>query len=203
MEHEKEDRRLRRTRQLLCDAFLALLQEKRYEAITVQDIVDRADVARSTFYAHYAGKDDLLVGPWGVFAGNLDRHRALKAQEDQASHLILSTRAWFYHIQAQDPILKTIVKGPAMTLAMRTLSKMLYQDIQHQLQPHLPEAKNGTIPPPVIIDYLANTLMTLIKWWITQGMPYTPERMDEIYQQLVMPGLASVLDQGEYKVTGR
>ncbi|MCI0550259.1 MAG: TetR/AcrR family transcriptional regulator [Anaerolineae bacterium] len=62
MEHEKEDRRIRRTRQLLRDSFLELLKEKRYEDISVQDISARADVARSTFYVHYMDKEDLLVG---------------------------------------------------------------------------------------------------------------------------------------------
>ena len=71
MEREKQDRRPRKTRQLLRSALLALLQEKRYAEISVQDIIERADVARSTFYVHYVDKDDLLTGGHGVFAENL------------------------------------------------------------------------------------------------------------------------------------
>ena len=56
MENEKQDRRTRRTRQLLRDAFVALLKEKRYEDVSVQDIIERADMARSTFYVHYVDK---------------------------------------------------------------------------------------------------------------------------------------------------
>jgi AcrR family transcriptional regulator len=56
-----EDRRLKRTRKVLLEAFLALLREKRYGQIRVSDIVARADVGRSTLYEHFAGKDDILL----------------------------------------------------------------------------------------------------------------------------------------------
>jgi AcrR family transcriptional regulator len=60
MEARTTDRRVRRTRELLRSALLSLIQEKGYERITVRDILDRADVGRSTFYAHYRDKDELL-----------------------------------------------------------------------------------------------------------------------------------------------
>src|SRR5689334_24059575 len=55
------DRRVRRTRRLLREALLALVAEKGYDRVTVQDVLDRADVGRATFYAHFRDKDDLLV----------------------------------------------------------------------------------------------------------------------------------------------
>ncbi len=58
---DKHDRRSQRTRQLLSEAFVQLLREKGYSAITVSDIIERADIGRSTFYSHYRDKDDLFV----------------------------------------------------------------------------------------------------------------------------------------------
>jgi AcrR family transcriptional regulator len=55
------DRRVQRTRRLLHKAFMSLILEKKYESITVQEILDRADVGRSTFYMHFRDKDELLV----------------------------------------------------------------------------------------------------------------------------------------------
>src|SRR3954468_4673682 len=55
-----EDRRTARTRRAILAAFAALVQERRYEAIRVGDIVAEADVGRSTFYDHFKSKDDLL-----------------------------------------------------------------------------------------------------------------------------------------------
>ena len=187
MEHEKQDRRTRRTRQLLRDAFVALLKEKRYEDVSVQDIIERADMARSTFYVHYVDKEDLLVGRWGVFASNLGAHADGLKHEENKGRSILSTLGWFHHIQAQSDLLKIIAKDPAMDLAMKTLHGILLEDMQMRLQSHLPET--ASIPPSLVIEYLAGSLMTLLKWWVKQGMSYPPERMDEIFQELVMPGV--------------
>jgi AcrR family transcriptional regulator len=57
---KRRDRRVERTEQLLRQALLALVQEKGFEALTVQEIIDRANVGRATFYAHFDNKDDLL-----------------------------------------------------------------------------------------------------------------------------------------------
>jgi AcrR family transcriptional regulator len=58
---KKPDRRVERTRKLLRDSLIALILEKGYDAVTVQDITDRANLGRATFYLHYRDKDDLLL----------------------------------------------------------------------------------------------------------------------------------------------
>ena len=189
MEHEKQDRRTRRTRQLLRGAFVALLKEKRYEDVSVQDIIERADVARSTFYVHYVDKEDLLVGRLGVFASNLGVHADGLKHEENDGRSLLTTLGWFRHIQAQGDLLKIIAKDPAMDLAMKTLHGILLEDMQTRIQSHLPENENASIPLSLVIDYLASSLMTLLKWWVKNDMSYPPKRMDEIFQQLVMQGV--------------
>lgn len=189
MEPEKKDRRTRKTRQLLRDTLLTLLKEKRYEEISVQDIIARADVARSTFYVHYVDKDDLLTGSHGIFAENLGEQMLAHAGESGSA---FSSRTWFYHIQAQGDILKVIAKDSAMELAMKTLHGIIHDSVQKGMQAHAP-IKNASVPLPLIVDYLTDTLMTLIKWWFKDGMRYTPEQMDEMFQQLVMPGVLAVL----------
>ena len=197
MENQKQDRRTRRTRQLLQDAFVALLKEKRYEDVSVQDIIERADVARSTFYVHYVDKEDLLVGRLGVFASNLGVHADGLKREENKGNSLLSTLGWFRHIQAQSDLLKIIAKDPAMDLAMKTLHGILLEDMQMRIQNHLPENENASIPPSLAVDYLAGSLMTLLKWWVKQRMTYPPERMDEIFQQLVMRGVSSMIKTKE------
>ena len=189
MEPEKKDRRTRRTRQLLRNALFALLKEKRYEEISVQDIIEQADVARSTFYMHYLDKDDLLTGNQGVFAENLGQQLTSHAGEQSA--FVGSSRAWFYHIQAQVPILKVIAKDPAMDLAMKTLRGIIHRSFEEGMNAHAP--MEVSVPVSLIVDYLTDTLMTLIQWWFKDGLKYTPEQMDEMFQQLVMPGVLTVL----------
>ena len=190
MDQEKKDRRTRKTRQLLRGALLALLKEKRYDEISVQDIIERADVARSTFYVHYVDKDDLLTGGQGIFAENLDHQLTAHTAGSGAS--AYSARMWFYHVQAQGDILKIIAKDPAVELAMKTLSGIIHRSVQEGMQGH-PQAGNAEVPMPVIVDYLADSSMTLIQWWLKDGMRRTPEQMDDMFQRLVSPGVSSVL----------
>ena len=71
-----DDRRIQRTQQLLRGALLSLIQEKGFEALSVQDIIDRANVGRATFYAHFDNKEDLLAsGIEGLRASLRERQR--------------------------------------------------------------------------------------------------------------------------------
>ena len=191
MEQEKKDRRTRKTRQILRDALLTLLKEKRYDDISVQDIIERADVARSTFYVHYLDKDDLLTGRHGIFAENLGQQMMAHTRDQGAA--AFSSRIWFYHIQAQSDILKVIAKDSAMELAMKTLRGIIYNSVQRGMEAHTQIDSDSNVPLPLMMDYLADTLMTLIKWWVKDGMKKTPEQMDAMFQQLVMPGVTSIL----------
>ena len=81
MRTKENDRRVRRTRALLRDALVTLILEKGYNAVTVQDIIDRANVGRSTFYAHFENKDKLLLSGFddvrnvfGVLSGKKEEH---------------------------------------------------------------------------------------------------------------------------------
>jgi len=190
MNQEKKDRRTRKTQHLLCDALLMLLKEKRYDEISVQDIIERADVARSTFYVHYVDKDDLLTGAHGIFAENLGHHMTAHTEGSGASSF--SARIWFYHVQAQGDILKIIAKDPAMELAMKTLRAIIHRSMQQGMKAHT-QIEDASVPMPVIVDYLTDSLMTLIKWWVMDGMKSTPDQMNQIFQKLVLPGASSVL----------
>src|SRR6476619_3274498 len=74
MRNTKADRRSERTRQLLSKALIDLMLEQRYDEITVQDIIDRANVGRSTFYAHYLDKEDLLVSDFTRVLDQFSQH---------------------------------------------------------------------------------------------------------------------------------
>src|SRR5260221_10525145 len=168
MEQEKRDRRTRKTRQILRDTLLTLLKEKRYDDISVQDIIERADVARSTFYVHYVDKDDLLTGRHGIFAENLGQQ--LTAHSGEHGTSAFSSQMWFYHIQAQGDILKVIAKDSAMELAMKTLRGIIHDSVQDGMQAHSRMAKDAVVPLPLIMASLTDKLRTLIKWWVKDVM---------------------------------
>jgi AcrR family transcriptional regulator len=119
----KVDRRIRRTRELLHRALLSLIKEQGYDRITVQDIIDRADIGRSTFYAHYRDKDDLLL------AGFEDIRSALAAEPQPAveakgatGELLQPLRIVFRHVEGHRHVWQPLTrKGGAdmMTRIMR------------------------------------------------------------------------------------
>ena len=154
-------------------------------------------MARSTFYVHYVDKDNLLTGQHGVFAENLGEQIMAHPRREAAS--AFSARTWFYHVQAQGPILKVIAKDPALDLAMKTLHRIIQRSVEENMMAHLQGGKDTGVPASVVVDYVTGSLMVLIKWWFKQGMTHTPEQMDAMFQQLVVPGMAAVFNKATHE----
>ena len=196
MENERVDRRVQRTRQLLKDALVSLLVEKPYDTITIQNIIDRANVGRSTFYAHYQDKEVLLLSSieevvhsliWGV------QESAGGAAGHGESSPILSTEPIFRHAQEQHRLHKAMVAGRGIDVITSTIQTHLSRHIRERIEQRLPEGQSLSVPPPVMATHLAGALMTLLIWWLEHDMPYSPERMDDMFQALTMPGVAAAL----------
>jgi AcrR family transcriptional regulator len=191
MKNDNIDRRVQRTRQLLNEALMALIVEKGYDAITVQNLIDRANLGRSTFYAHYQDKDDLLLSGMEEVVHSLIWGAENSPEEEgkRESRRILSTRPIFRHAQEQYELHKAIVGGRGIDLIIKTIQDHLSSHIQEQIERLLPDGQTPSVPPLVMANYLAGSLMTLLTWWLDNDMPYPPERMDEMFQELAMPGV--------------
>jgi AcrR family transcriptional regulator len=188
MKDNKEDRRSLRSQRLLGAALVALMQEKRYVDITVQDILDRADVGRSTFYAHYQDKEDLLISSLESVLEQSIHHL------DQGSdgQVMLSTAEFFRHVQANRDLYKAMLWGRGMDVLFDKGLSMLSQKIESHLQA-IP-AQAPAVPIPVIASFLAGSFLTLLKWWVENKLPCSPEQMEAMYQRLVMPGTLAALE---------
>jgi len=190
MGHLQQDRRQRRTRQALRDALLGLLRERRYEAISVQDIVERADVARSTFYEHYLDKDDLLLGSQGVFT---NPSQPTLPPDDADTAILAPARFWFAHIAAQKPALAAMAKDTALKLALENLREIIHEDIQKAVAARYPQDSPAGVPAAIIVEHLTGSLISLIAWWVAHDMAYTPEQMNDMFRRLALPGLAAII----------
>src|SRR5215213_6428989 len=105
---KKTDARVRRTRDALGDALITLMQEKPFDTITVQDVLDRAHVSRSTFYTHYSDKDDLLMSDVDEFFEALSM--TLSAHGDKSDR-VFPVREFFAHLADAQPFYKALVKS--------------------------------------------------------------------------------------------
>ena len=189
MEQTKLDRRERRTRQLLSQALLALIQEKRYDAITVQDIIDRADVGRSTFYAHYRDKDDLFAT---AFQAVMEQLLGEIEEGGEADRVIPSLQL-FRHFRENHHLYWALARSRGLDTLNRASRDYLTQLIERRVTRVVGRKQDLTVPLPILSDYLAGALMNLTHWWFEHRMPYPPEQMDEIYQRLVMPGVRAAM----------
>ncbi len=189
MKQEKQDRRSQRTRQLVVAAMSELLRMKRYDAITVQDVLDQAGIGRSTFYAHYYDKEDVL-------AAVVERQMAMMRQHlaggDAGQHVLPSLEL-FRHIRENYQIFQPMVRGRAGEAMWDAGHAILCRNIEQALSDLVKETGSQTIPLPVIAQYLAGAFWNLLKWWLEADMPYTPEQMDSIFQQLALPGVWTTL----------
>jgi len=187
----QEDRRSERTRVLLRDALLELMLEKRFDRITVQDIIDRANVGRSTFYLHYQDKQDLVMRTFEQLFVML-RHQADASNDD--GRIVYPTLELFRHVKAQHRLYEALVWGRSVDLFFKAGQQFLCQNIEEQLAASLPAECKPQVPLPVVSSFVAGTLLTLLKWWLDNKMPYSPEQIDEIFQQLVTPGVTAALN---------
>jgi AcrR family transcriptional regulator len=187
MNTKKPDRRVQRTRQLLQDALVSLILEKGYQKITIQDIIDRANVGRSTFYSHYRDKDDLLVSGFDELAHDLNRHMlAPETPGDEPGHLLHSLEFFIHACENKELYIAMADSGGG-----DLIFDIARQHMQNHIEYHLNQmpAIGDQIPLPVITNFLAGSLLSMITWWLEQSLPYTPQEMNAMFNTLAMPGI--------------
>jgi AcrR family transcriptional regulator len=177
----KRDRRSQRTRRLLSEAFVELLREKGYNAITVSDIIERANIGRSTFYSHYRDKDNLFVN-------ELDRViEALSRQIPQQEQMpFFPSLGLFQHVGEQYELYKALLWTPGIDLLIKHMQKSL----SHRIEQGFQESNmKYEIPVAIMANFIAGSFLTLLKWWLENKMVYSAEQMDDIFRKLTLAGI--------------
>ena len=192
MANLKTDRRSQRTQRILHEALMSLMQEKRYDEITVQDIIDRADVGRSTFYTHYRDKEDLMTSGLLHLMHILSEMVAKPSATGETR--LLPTQELFEHVQEHQNLFRGMVRGRGLELFFEKGQEYWSQKLTADLQTRLPEGHQSAVPIPVIAQFVAGTFVTMLRWWLDMKMPYSPEEMDEMLYKLAMPGIRSGLE---------
>ncbi|GAA3240691.1 TetR/AcrR family transcriptional regulator [Nonomuraea helvata] len=179
------DRRVRRTRELLRRALVELILEKGYDRITVQDIIDRADIGRSTFYAHYTDKDDLLLSNLeelaSAFEEHMERHFASRAEPNPVL-------AAFQHADRQRDLYKALAGKRGAEVMRAGLHSRIKEAMTRQIPEFLPH-RDSAVPVDVAMEFLLTSLLGLLVWWLDNDVPYTAEEMADMYMRLIGPGV--------------
>ena len=181
---QKTDRRIARTRNLLGDALVELLQQKNFDDITVQDVLDRAGVGRSTFYVHYRDKTDLFLSDVEDFfelcSGLLKKHNANPKR-------LLPVQEVFAHIRDMRQFYAAVVRSRKIHEVQALGRGFFARSIEERLESA--GVKLEPLERAAKAYALAGSFFSLLDWWIDKGMKAEPKEMDAIFHRMAWNGL--------------
>ena len=176
------DRRQRKTRNAIFQAFTKLLEKKTYSALTVQEIIDEADISRSTFYAHFETKDELLKAMCTDIFSHVFSHEIMSEEhhdfsdkdsfQDHITHILC-------HLQEKQQTIKGLFSGECGEIFMRYLKEYLYQVFDRQL------VDDKDIPREYRLNHAVSSFAETVRWWLGRHSEYTSEEIGRFYFESV------------------
>jgi AcrR family transcriptional regulator len=194
MEKGSMDRRVARTRAALHDALISLILKKGYEAITIKDICDAADVGRSTFYAHYTSKDDLKrSGLEHVRALLIDRQREARATGETRDRGLGFSLTMFEHAHDHIDHYRALAGGRGGTVALGSIRRMLSDLVRDELAATVDGNPQRAVPREFVVQYIVGAYMAVLTWWLDGGAKLPPRRIDAMFRRLATEGVGALL----------
>jgi AcrR family transcriptional regulator len=178
--------RVQRTRAQLGNALLTLIVEKPVNDVTVQDVLDRSGVARSTFYLHYCDKDDLLISQLEMFLETMST--ALSVKKDK-SHRVVPASELFAHIGNQNKLYRVLSESGHLKEFFDLAEGYFARGIERRL---IESGRLTHVLPRELAARaaaLSGSLLSLLRWWLDRGEKESPMEMDEIFHKLVWTGI--------------
>ena len=178
------DRRQQKTRNAIFQAFNRLLEKKHFNNITVQEILDEANVGRSTFYSHFETKDALLKEMCTEIFDHIFSHELQSETshdfslsdhglEEKITHLL-------YHLKDNKGNVIGVLSGESGELFMRYFKEYLVTMFRQY-----PKTLKRGVPKDLAMNHLVGSLAEAVKWWIGTGMELAPEDVAKHYLKLI------------------
>jgi AcrR family transcriptional regulator len=190
-DQRKPDQRIRRTCERLGSALVALIQEKSIDDVTVQEVLDRASVGRSTFYLHYRDKDDLLLSQLEKFLETMSTTLSIRQEE---SHRVVPVAELFAHIGDQKKLYRALADSGRLNDFFDLAQGYFARGIERRLaeSKRLSNLRLSNLPQPELgarASALAGSVLSLLRWWLDRGAKESPRAMDELFHRMVWNGL--------------
>jgi AcrR family transcriptional regulator len=176
------DQRVRRTRDALGDALVALMREKPFKSITVQHVLDRAKVGRATFYSHFRDKDDLFLSDVEEF---FNRVAEIPAR-NRSARRVAPVAELFAHIEHTRDFFAALVASGRLEAVMEIGQECFARGIDKHLAAldgHIPSARRRAMS-----QAFSGAMLALLQWWLSRAQREPAEAMDELFHQLVWHG---------------
>ncbi len=181
----KDDRRIQKTRKQLRDSMLELILDRGYDDISIQDVTDRANLGRATFYLHYREKDELYADVIQNMAQ--DYFTSLPKLDPKKVHLfnVQHLKQLFNFVENHYDFYRIIImgRGAMLTFVLLTdIAKEYILAVAKAYDPHYEEVSG--IPSDFLLNFNANALISTIFWWLENGMPYSADEMAQMYEKV-------------------
>jgi len=208
VKNNKTDRRIQRTRQALHSALLELTKEKGYDSISIEEITERANVGRATFYLHYKDKEDLLLELFSEMANEKGQviseipfSEWLPAPENAKGRVtedqpLLPLLMVFQHIFDNSEFYYLLLKSENSSRIVERMSRISTESIVKFV-----ETKMQTDPIPLLFEvpieffasFFSGALLSTINWWLEEDMHHSPEEVASMFRKLFFRGARETL----------
>jgi len=186
------DRRIQRTRRLLREALGSLIHEKAYDAISVREILERANIGRSTFYMHFHDKDELLVSGIRDMLGSVPPTEPPSSAK-RYERIVEFSLPIFKHIgrHRRAGTAKMGARGRAVIHEhlQRVIVERISAEVARAVCPRRKASEQ--LAPDLVVQYVATTFILVLNWWVENRNALTPEEVNDLFRRLIMPGLAA------------
>ncbi len=197
------DRRVRRTRGLLHEALFGLIGEKDYDRISVSEILERANIGRSTFYMHFRDKDDLFAS---AIQEKLESMRAADpASGNPVGPIMGFSRAVFEHIDSNRAAGGARMGRRGRAILHEHLRTVLARWIRDEMA-RATRVRARTprgIPTELVAQHVASTLVLVLDWWVDSDCASSPGEADALFRALVLPALSAARPPSAETHSGR
>lgn len=175
------DRRQQKTKAAIYVAFSQLLSKYNYNKITVQDIIDIANIGRTTFYAHFETKDDLLKALCEdlfahILASTQDGHR-VETPHSAFCHLLK-------HLEADHNLL-TLLSSENNAIFLNYFKESLSELMKSQF--NLENRDDLKLPVDFLYNHISSSFVEMVRWWLKGNLKTTPEELDRYFHTIIDP----------------
>ena len=182
------DKREEKTINAIHQAFTELVNEKRYEDLIIQDIIDRSHISRSTFYSHFKTKDELLLS----ISDHIFEHVFSKTLEEETSHDFSKDTVYdykhlvihlFYHILDEKLLFKGLFKSNGINVFLNEFRTQLSFFVNSYYNSY---PQNSNIPLELRRTMVIEDFIIILNYWVKNDFKETPEEIGEYYIQTLM-----------------
>jgi len=191
MRDDTTDRRVLRTRSTLRSALISLILQKHYHEITIKDIIDEANVGRSTFYAHYTSKDDLLISGFENLRLELIRHQkqTLTSNKNTVRAGLGFSLVMFEHVGDHKDVYNALVGNHGGSITQDRIRQITAELVDRDLPAISEKSVFQGMPRELVVHHIVGSFMAVLGWWLDNNSKLSPPQIDQMFHRLIMDGI--------------